>query len=174
MSILTNIDIEEIMKGLRVPLVGVFPKDTLPKTPRDNGFIVMNMSDVGEVGTHWVGLALIGDTPVYYDPFGIAPPTEVVRFFDKYKPLIYNTNQIQDIKDTYCGWSVVAWAYYMFAGRGNRFRSIGRREVEEDFKSYLMLYDDKDRRLNRSILKDLLWKISVKRPLAFPFMDDSL
>ena len=62
----------------------------------------------------------------------------------------------------------------MFAGRGNRFRSIGRREVEEDFKSYLMLYDDKDRRLNRSILKDLLWKISVKRPINFPFMDDSL
>jgi hypothetical protein len=84
MSILTNIDIEEIMKGLRVPLVGVFLKDALPKTPRDNGFIVMNMSDVGEVGTHWVGLALIGDTAMYYDPFGIAPPPEVVRFFDKY------------------------------------------------------------------------------------------
>lgn len=169
MSVLSNLDIEDIMNGLRIPLIGVFPKDALPAKPADDGFIVMNMSDKGEVGTHWVGLALIGTTPIYYDPFGIAPPTEVVHLFEKYKPILYNTKQIQDINDTYCGWSVIAWAFHMFHGRGNQHRTISRREVEADFSKYLNLYDDTDRKLNRHILMELMKRIAKRKPLLFEF-----
>ena len=54
------------------------------RNPRKNESLIINLDSNKGSGTHWVAVKKRGDKILYFDPFGIQPPKEVIRY---YKPL---------------------------------------------------------------------------------------
>src|SRR5215468_6955123 len=80
---------------------GVFMRNEL-KNSRKNESLIINLDSNKGPGTHWVAVKKRGDKILYFDPFGIQPPKEVIRY---YKPLkiYYSTRKIQKLNATNCG-----------------------------------------------------------------------
>ena len=72
----------------------------------------MNLDEREGKGTHWVGFLHHSDPTLslYFDPLGLPPPEELTTH---YKPLTYNTNQIQDVSSTLCGYFVCLFFKFM-------------------------------------------------------------
>ena len=102
-------------------------------------FIIINLGDKKEGGTHWVLLYIPtyiptyfssknekykkksekykkkSEYPIYFDSYGIAPPKEVLKFLEDigYDSLLYTISQIQNIRSGGCGQYVFLAAYYI-------------------------------------------------------------
>jgi hypothetical protein len=118
MSILSNIDIENICSFLDVPLLGVICKDELPKKLTTGAF-VLNMANSDQPGTHWVAL-IVDDqkNAAYFDSYGCPPPEEVVKYTKRCKHVYYNTDQIQAVSSTDCGWFCIAFLHFEYFNHG--------------------------------------------------------
>jgi len=77
----SSTDLERTAQILKLPLVGVFSKDTLPNRCYVGSYIInMENSDVGN-GTHWVLLKIFPTKEViYFDSFGMSVPPLVKEF----------------------------------------------------------------------------------------------
>lgn len=80
--------------------VEICSKKTIPASKAKN--FIINLDD--KEGSHWCGLKIKPNKVVYFDPFGMIPPSEVQRFMLKTKkePL-YTTDVIQDLDSHACG-----------------------------------------------------------------------
>src|SRR5436190_4681378 len=80
---------------------GVFMRNEL-KNPRKNESLIINLYSNKGSGTHWVAVKKRGSKILYFDPFGIQPPKEVINY---YKPLTvyYSTTKFQKLNATNCG-----------------------------------------------------------------------
>jgi hypothetical protein len=127
---ISNFDIERICRKLELPLVGVFSKDKLP-AERKIGSYYVNLQDSADGdGTHWTMFKIYSDDErenenittlgkervhrvgaLYFDPFGVDMPKEVSDFLSPFKPIPYNTRQIQGLRQTECGWYCLACDY---------------------------------------------------------------
>ena len=67
--------------------------------------LVANTHPMDLPGTHWVCFKS-GSPFIYFDPYGISPPTDIMEVIPK--KLYYNTSQIQDLDSTACGWFCIA------------------------------------------------------------------
>lgn len=117
---LSNIEIRDFFKVNKFPNSGVYMRDEKNNiyNGKDN-YIIFNLDDEQNQGTHWVALYIsVSDKRLYYfDPYGIAPPDEIVKQSKKNKyRLFYTTNRIQPDKSILCGYYAVAFLYYMFKG----------------------------------------------------------
>ena len=98
----TNIDLEKLAKKNKIPLDYIVFKNELIKLPKDKPlYIIINMSNVGHSGTHWVSLYYSPSFCVYFDPFGVEPPNEVIEFCGG--KFLYSDYEIEDIDGTNCG-----------------------------------------------------------------------
>lgn len=97
----TNIYLEQLARKNNIRLDYVLFKDELRKIKyKDNLNIIINMSNTGHQGTHWVALHTFNDKAIYFDSFGIIEPVEVSNWAHK---VIYNDYQIQHLTDVDCG-----------------------------------------------------------------------
>ena len=99
---LSNFELEDAAKKLKIPCFrGVFLLDTLPKKPSKNvcGIVIFDKS--GGPGTHWVAWYKNGKTKIYFDSYGVQPPTEVINYLGKL--IHYNTDQVQPVGQVFCG-----------------------------------------------------------------------
>lgn len=153
----TNWDLENEAHKYRLPLVGVFTKDQIPKTIQ-NGFYIINLQDDYDsqgndlMGSHWTVFLIEGKEAVYFDSFGFAPPIEVQNFLKPFLPYPYNTQVVQSMRSTVCGDYVMFFMRYMYMNRKN-IQSVKRR-----FENFLRLWD-KDVLKNRDKLINYLSKI---------------
>jgi hypothetical protein len=124
---LSSYDIEVLCDKLELPLVGVYSKDKLPKEREVGSYYINLQNDADGDGTHWVLAKIYCDkereenkvreekdlicNALYFDPFGISPPIEVVEFLKPFKPIAINTKQIQSINTSQCGWYCVLCDY---------------------------------------------------------------
>ena len=101
---LTNIELEDIARALKLPLIGVFSKDQLP-SKRCVGSYIINMQDSNDgSGTHWVYCRIFDCCyAVYYDSFGVYMPKEIEDFLKPFKPIPFSKRQIQNMKSQNCG-----------------------------------------------------------------------
>lgn len=85
---------------------GCFSKDEFPKKARNGKFYILNMDKPEGPGSHYVLVSLIKPNyGIYFDSFGLDPPTQVEETMKRLKPQNYrNIGQIQDIKSSACGW----------------------------------------------------------------------
>jgi hypothetical protein len=120
--LLSNFDIEELCKEFKIPLVACVAKDILRKINLKNGGYVINLDDSTGVGSHWTGLYVKDYDCCYFDPFGINPPLDVLRFC-KGKTLIINKDQIQKLDQSCCGYYCIAFLYYMHRAKGVNLRT---------------------------------------------------
>jgi hypothetical protein len=109
--ITSDTELHEKSREWGIPLIGIYSKNKLP--PRHhNGAYIINLQDdetsAGQVnpGTHWTALWVVDPVAVYFDPFGVAPPSEVQLFADDLD-LYYNEVHIQNIRSGWCGYYVL-------------------------------------------------------------------
>ena len=151
---LTDLQIEDLAKKMKVPLAGCFFKDELPRRLINNKIYIINMQDSEtedgdqNSGTHWV-MGYIGETPngriqpIYFDPYGCEPPEIVKKIFEKHTNLKcpYTTKDIQSLMNNACGFYCLAMAHYITA---SKYRT---NNLYKDVDDFMDMFDD----LNTSI-----------------------
>lgn len=151
----TNVELWKYAKALRIPLRAVVTKDRLGMEPLQNGGYVINLQDDYRVdgydqqGTHWVAFWVENGKSVYFNSFGLAPPAEVQLFLWKYRPILYNSSQIQNIQSGWCGVYCLAFLKYM--------SSSTKISLPIRFQRFLDFWDD-DVENNLRLLKRLMGK----------------
>jgi hypothetical protein len=112
---ISNFELIDHAKKLKLPLIGVFSKDKLPEKCFVGSYII-NLENSSGGGTHWTYLRIFGDKKVvYFDSFGLPPPQEIVRFV---KHFAFNSRQIQDLYATTCGYYCLACDHYLETTKG--------------------------------------------------------
>lgn len=152
---LTNVDIEDLAKRMKIPLEFVGFKNELPKKIKTNRAYIINLEDDedenGEQnnGSHWTCFQVV-EYPnkkieaIYFDSYGSQCP-EIVneRMMNnfKIKKIPYNTKDIQSLMNEACGWFCLAFLHYI-----NSFQQRTK-NLYWDVEDFLSLFDD----LNKSI-----------------------
>jgi hypothetical protein len=139
---LTNVDLINIAKKMKINLIAVVSKDELHKIPHKiGGYIVNLQNNYDGHGTHWVSFIIYQDNDhkyrcLYYDPYRISPPLEVeqyIKMLNDFK-IAYNNRQLQKINTTECGWYALSWLYNMqYRRRSNN--------IIDDYNIYISKFD---------------------------------
>ena len=99
---LSNFELEDAAKKLKIPYFrGVFLLHTLPRKPNNKECGIVNFDKSDGPGTHWVAWYKNGKTKIYFDSYGVQPPTEVINYLGK--SIHYNTDQVQPVGQVFCG-----------------------------------------------------------------------
>jgi len=99
---LTNFELIEAAKKLNIPnFRGFFMRDALPKKPKRNECGILNLDDSGGKGTHYVGWVKNREDKLYFDSYGLPPPTELLKYLGD--PVYYNSERIQPDNEVFCG-----------------------------------------------------------------------
>jgi hypothetical protein len=99
---LSNILLIKTAKKLKIPKFrGVCLRDELPKSPRRNECGILNLDDSKGSGTHWVAWIKRENEKMYFDSYGLPPPTELLSYLKS--PVYYNSERIQKDNEVYCG-----------------------------------------------------------------------
>jgi len=149
----SSTDLERTAQILKLPLVGVFSKDTLPNRCYVGSYIInMENRDVGN-GTHWVLLKIFPTKEViYFDSFGLSVPP-LIKDFVKGK-IATSNRQIQDINATTCGYYCIMCDHFMTYQKQHR-------PIYERFDDFLNLWST-DTKKNDLILLNYLRQMGVK------------
>ena len=98
---LSHIQLLEAAKKIKISnFRRVFLKDELPKKPRANECGILNLDDASGKGTHWTCWIKRVNDKIYFDSYGLPPPTELIKYLER--PLLYNTERIQKDGQVYC------------------------------------------------------------------------
>jgi hypothetical protein len=99
---LTNFELLDAAKKLNIPnFRGVFSRDVLPKKPRRNECGILNLDDSNGPGHHWVNFSKNGKEKIYFDSYGLLPPTELLKYLGD--SVYYNSERIQPDTEVFCG-----------------------------------------------------------------------
>jgi hypothetical protein len=112
---ISNIELINLFKKYKMPLTQICSKDVLIGLPK-NGNYIINMADNADGGTHWTTFIIRNNQCIYYDSFGEIFPNSVKTFVRKNPNihLYYNTDQIQHIDASTCGFYCMAFINYCF------------------------------------------------------------
>jgi hypothetical protein len=98
---LSNYEIEDAVQKLKLKhFRGVFCSDELPKKPRKIECGILNLDDSDSNGTHWCCYYKLGESKIYFDSYGLHPPSELNDYLGD---VYYNTEQIQQGPTVFCG-----------------------------------------------------------------------
>lgn len=86
-------------------------RDTLPKSPRQREYGVINLDrNIGD-GTHWVAYKKHGNKVIYFDSFGnLTPPKEFIEYVKDAK-IYFNYDQYQNYGSSNCGHLALTFLY---------------------------------------------------------------
>jgi hypothetical protein len=118
---ISNFDIEDTMHELNIPLNACESKDSLNHHKPKIGNYIINLGDTNTGGTHWIALIVRSKEYLYYDSYGQPPPNDVKQFLGK-KKVIYNTDQVQDLTDTTCGFYAMAIIHFCHINKQHDLR----------------------------------------------------
>ena len=98
---LSNLDIIDAAKKLS--LYGfrrVFLRDTLPKKAILNACGILNLDSSSGDDTHLVMWFKKGKDKIYFDSYGVQPPSELIAYLKS--PICYNSERVQENGDVFC------------------------------------------------------------------------
>jgi hypothetical protein len=111
---MSNFDLIDAASALAIKnFRGVFMRDQLPKQPKRVETGIINLDNSSGSGTHWVAYAIDPRGIVYFDSYGLAPPSEFMRYINsstnlKEFPIFYSTLPTQRLNDPpICGREVL-------------------------------------------------------------------
>ena len=97
---LSNFQLINAAKRLKIPhFRGVFLRNELPNNPKENECGVLNLDT--DTGTHWVAWYKSSHQALYFDSYGIQPPTEIINYLNQ--DIYYPTEQVQRGNQVVCG-----------------------------------------------------------------------
>jgi len=152
---LTDSQIFELAKKMRIPLADCCFKDELDAPLQYNQSYIINIEDShGEDGqnnggTHWVFLQINKYPnekiePIYFDPYGVPPPENIKKAVKETinRPgLPYTEKDIQSLMNNACGFYCLALGHFINS-------SIYRKgNLYDDVETFMEMFDD----LNHSI-----------------------
>lgn len=152
---LTDSQITDLSKRMRIPLAGIVFKDELKAPLEYNKAYIVNLQDSTDEdgnendGTHWTFLQLSKYEngtidKIFFDPYGAPPSANIKKAVEettKTKGLPYTEKDVQSLMNNACGWYCLALGHFVNA---SNFRS-GR--LYNDVDCFLEMFDD----LNKSI-----------------------
>ena len=119
---LSNIELVETAKKIKIRnFRGVFLRDELPKRPRENECGILNLDDSSGKGTHWVGWIKRRDEKLYFDGYGLPPPTELLKYL--IDPVYYNSERIQPDNEVFCG-HLCLYVLKAIMNDGHKFQEV--------------------------------------------------
>jgi hypothetical protein len=149
----TNLQLEDMARQLRLPLLGILSKDQLHGRVNVGSIILNLQSSTDGDGSHWTLLKVFPKGEViYFDPFGFAPPKQVRKYIKG--KIGVSTRQIQNIDSTMCGYYVLMADHYLTYNQT-------RRDIYERFDDLLNLFKV-DTKKNDQILKDYLRPLGIQ------------
>ncbi len=99
---LSNIQLEDAAKKLGIKnFRGVMRRDNLPISYHRGDCGIANLDDSYGEGTHWVAYYCDSSHNYYFDPYGIQPPLEIVRYLKS--SIYYNSICVQPRGTVICG-----------------------------------------------------------------------
>lgn len=152
---LTDHQLQKLSQTMNFPLESIIFKDQAPNKFKFNKCYIINLDDEYDEsgslksGSHWTCLQ-INKYPnneiqsIYFDPFGIAPPNDIIESYKRTtnkSHLPYNTKDIQSLMSNACGWYCAAFLHFI-----NNF-SHRTKDLYQDTEHFLDLFDD----LNKSV-----------------------
>lgn len=148
---LSNFDLEDIADKMKLDLIGVFSKDTLP-SERVAGSYIINLQNSNDGnGTHWTAFKIFDNAKCcYFDSFGTYLPVEVNKFLMPFKPIAVNNRTIQDVKSDKCGYFCIAFIDFF-----NNFNT--KNDVFEAYDDFLNCFSNNPK-INDKIVMELLDK----------------
>ena len=109
---LSNFDLIDAASALAIKnFRGVFMRYQLPKQPKRVETGIINLDNSSGEGTHWVAYAIDPRGIVYFDSYGLAPPSEFMRYIISTShsiPIFYSMLPTQQLNDPLiCGHEVL-------------------------------------------------------------------
>lgn len=130
---LTDFDLFAWCDQLKIPIKGVFSRNEF--LPKNHSPCIINMDDLGGLGTHWVCCfrKREKESYEYFDSFGLPPPAEWENelVLEGKKSFLRNDNQIQWEKSVRCGYYCL-----LFLNERNKGRSF--KKILEMFSGDLL------------------------------------
>lgn len=122
-ELLSNFDLINICKLLKLNLIGVSAKDKIPEELENKGFYIINLNNQYQPGSHWTCFYILNKSVIYFDSFGEKAPIELYIILQKNKITnIYNNlDQIQYIKSTGCGYYCLSFIIYISSFKNTKF-----------------------------------------------------
>lgn len=171
---LSNTQVEELAKRMRVPLEGVFFKSQLKEMKMEpNRSYIINLEDefdeVGQrnPGSHYTCFQYNkypkgNDEYVYFDSFGVCPPEEVLEFCGV-KNMPYSEVDIQSLMCDACGWFCLAFLHFINAWEGRS------KSLYYDCEHFTSLFNDLNKntewKYNEWVLKQFFRNPHDKTPM---------
>jgi hypothetical protein len=113
-KVLTNYDIINICKRLKLKINGIYMRDEITTRNLDDGCTVMNLQSKGQSGSHWTAIYKQGNVIMYCDPYGMPYPNDEKLVFEKQRNTVfYNNVQYQDYYSHNCGLFAILFLYVM-------------------------------------------------------------
>ena len=113
---ISNHDIDSILRPACRDYVGVYSANNIPQEIKDKStfYFVCNLSNRGEVGSHFVTVLCFTDYVMYIDSLGLpCTNASISKFLAQLnKPLFFNTTQVQDFESKYCGYYCILFVLY--------------------------------------------------------------
>ena len=152
---LTDSQITDLAKRMRIPLAGIVFKDELHAPLEYNKAYIVNLQDSTDEdgnendGTHWTFLQLVEYKngkieKIFFDPYGAPPSANIKKAVEettKSKGLPYTEKDIQSLMNNACGWYCLALGHFINA---SKFRSGS---LYDDVACFIDMFDD----LNKSV-----------------------
>ena len=99
---LSNLEIIDAAKKLSLYVFrGMFLRDTLPTKAKLNECGILNLDSSSGDSTHWVMWFKIGKDKLYFDSYGVQPPSELIAYLES--PIFYSSERVQQNGDVFCG-----------------------------------------------------------------------
>lgn len=116
---LDNIELAVFCKENKIPLEGVYMRNEKKPKIKKNKFYIFNNDDKDNSGTHWVAAFTSPKATIFFDPFGLPPSEEILKFLktSKAEKHIYSSSQLQNIRSSLCGYYVLYFIYKMYKGK---------------------------------------------------------
>ena len=152
---LTDSQITDLAKRMRIPLAGIVFKDELKAPLEYNKAYIVNLQDSTDDegnendGTHWTFLQLVKHPngkieKIFFDPYGAPPSANIKKAVEettKSKGLPYTEKDVQSLMNNACGWYCLALGHFINA---SQYRSGS---LYDDVGCFMDMFDD----LNKSV-----------------------
>jgi hypothetical protein len=154
-NITSNYDLELFLSMLGIHVI-IKSKDNI-ELLRNGGNYIINLADHNKPGTHWVALFIKQNIAIYFDSYGLPPPTIIKQFY-KGRKLIYNADMIQSMNSTACGYYCILFLHH-FTHLNKDYKTI--RQFGYALNKFNQPFDLNNTQKNDLILRDRIKNIYI-------------
>ena len=108
---ISNIYIDHLMKKISLSFRGTFSLDNIPTFEDETFSVIVNLSKVGEKGSHFIALFILENEIWYFDSFGALQINTIIeKYLKKYrKTILYTKTLIQHPRSSPCGFFCISF-----------------------------------------------------------------